>query len=168
MGAETQAELLASLLEATAGLRALGVITVMCGVVAMVCAVASWLLSTKPVALGALPSLWVAGVVFIVWGAVLAIDAGAEVVRLPEVVREAPHLLSALEADAQSAASRDGVLRFVDGGLALIGVALATRRGRVRGFGLALVAVTLLALGLDHRALELHERQAAVLSALSN
>lgn len=165
--AEEQAQLVARLLEVGAADQRWAMVTLGTGALALVGAVICFFIWPTPFARGAGWPLGVLGAVFLVSGLTTYRRVTTARAQLPDVVREAPHLVeSTLLPEAEDETTRLAMLRWFDGALVLVGVALATRRGGLRGAGAGLLLLAAVSLGFDSLALERTEQRRADLAQL--
>lgn len=155
--AQAQLSLLESLTHAAAQERVWAIVTTAVGVAAVLLAVALWLVWAKPVTIGAAVPLAILGAIHAITGAADFVTLSKERQALPEQLQEAPHVLTTevLPRALEALATRR-LLRFADGVLLVVGLALLTRRERLLGVGLGLSVMSGIALELDTLALERH------------
>ncbi len=150
-----QERLVAELLEIASRDQRWALVMAGCGALAVVASVACFLIWPTSLARGAGWPLLLLGAVFLTSGLVSVRRVSLHRTRLPELVREAPHVVGAvLVPEAEAAQLTLSMLRWVDGGLGLLGLVLLTRPGRLRGAGLGLVLTTALAFAFDVLELE--------------
>ncbi|MDP3501033.1 MAG: hypothetical protein Q8S33_11890 [Myxococcales bacterium] len=155
--AQAQLSLLESLTHAAAQERVWAIVTTAVGVAAVLLAVALWLVWARPVTSGAAVPLAMLGAIHAITGAVDFVTLTKERQALPELLQEAPHVLTTevLPRAVEALATRR-LLRFADGFLLVVGLGLLTRRERLFGVGLGLSVMSGVALELDTLALERH------------
>jgi hypothetical protein len=162
---DAQLSALEALLRALEHERTWAVVGGAFGGVALLAALACWLVWAKPLALGAAWPLAILGGIHLVVGAVDFVQTNAEHRALPDLFREAPHRLDdELAPAATEAVQTTKASRAVDGLLGLAGLALVTRRERLRGVGLGLVVMSLGALVIDSALLEHRQARLALLT----
>lgn len=145
----SSAELLEVLMRSAAEDRLWASASMAAGALFLVLALLFALVWARPLAVGAAWVLAPLGLVHVASGATTFIGASRELLVTPEVVREAPHLLEVRREDARAAAARASVLRIVDGVMLVVGLLLLTRRGHLRGAGLALALASGLGMTAD-------------------
>jgi hypothetical protein len=154
---QAQLTLLESLAHAAAQDRVWAVATTAFGLLAILLAMACWLVWARPLALGAAMPLVLLGGVFAIAGAVDFVTLSKEEQALPERLQEAPHLLTSQTLpSALEAIETRRLLRFADGLLLVLSLGLLTRRERLFGIGLGLFVMSSSALALDSVAIERH------------
>lgn len=162
--AEAQLALLEALTHAAGQERTWAVATAGFGAAAVLLSIACWLVWARPVTRGAAVPLAILGAIFAVTGAVDFANLSREQQALPEQLQEAPHLLtSQVLPRALEALQSHRMLRFADGALVLVGLALMTRRERLFGAGLGLALMSGASLGLDSLAVERHAARVELL-----
>lgn len=163
--AQAQLSLLESLTHAAAQERTWAVVTTAIGVTAVLLAVACWLVWARPVTIGAAVPLLILGAIHAITGAVDFVTLSKEQRALPELLQEAPHVLTTevLPRALEALATRR-LLRFADGFLLVVGLGLLTRRERLFGVGLGLLVMSGVALELDTFALERHAARVELLA----
>ena len=145
-----QERLVAELLEVASRDQRWALVMAGCGALALVAAVACFLIWPTPLARGAGWPLLLLGAVFLTSGLVSVRRVSVRRTQLPELVREAPHVVeTVLVPEAEAAELTLSMLRWVDGVLGLVGLALVTRPGRLRGAGLGLFLMASLAFAFD-------------------
>lgn len=155
--AQAQLSLLESLTHAAAQERVWAIVTTAVGVAAVLLAVALWLVWARPITIGAAVPLAILGVIHAITGSVDFVTLSKERQALPELLQEAPHVLTnEVLPQALEALATRRLLRFADGFLLVVGLALLTRRERLLGVGLGLSVMSGIALELDTLALERH------------
>lgn len=156
--------LLESLLRVADEERAWAVASAGLGALAVLLALGCWLVWPRPLAQGAAVPLAILGAIFLVAGGADFVSSARERQALPERLREAPHLVAAEALPrARAAVDARGALRVADGLLVLLGLALLTRKGKLRGAGLGALVMGAVALGLDSQAVTRHLERVALL-----
>lgn len=166
--AEAQLALLDSLTHAAWQERAWAVVSAAVGVAAVLSSIACWLVWAKPVALGAAVPLAILGAIHAITGAVDFANLSNEQQALPEQLQEAPHRLTTeVLPRAVEALSTRRALRVADGALLLVGLVLTSRRERLLGVGLGLLAMSAAALALDSLAVQRHTARVELLERVA-
>lgn len=151
--ADAQLAVLEALVAWASAERTAGLLSAALGATALLSALALWLGWARPWALGAALPLALFGLVDVAVGAHTWLSASRDLESFPAWVREAPHLVSddvgpRLERRIETADTLTGVLLL----FAVAGVGLATRAGRLRGLGVALLLVCLFDVALERSA----------------
>ncbi|MBL8935603.1 MAG: hypothetical protein JNM69_13690 [Archangium sp.] len=163
--AEAQLVVLDALVSAAGQERTWAIVAASSGALAVLLALACWLVWAKPVGVGAAIPLGVLGLIQGMAGVTHFVKASSELQTLPDLVREAPHQLETrLTPIAADEVLAGQVTQVVDGGLLVAGLVLVTRRERLRGIGLGLLVMGALSLALDSLALERHRAKVDVLT----
>ncbi|MBL8921175.1 MAG: hypothetical protein JNJ54_20095 [Myxococcaceae bacterium] len=133
------------------------------GVLAMLVALALWLVWHQPLTRRVAAPLAILGAIFALGGGIDFVRATRDRQRLPDELREAPHLLAARLERERDARLTHQVLEGFDVALVVLGLGLAIRPARWRGAGLAVVLMGALGLVFDAAAVARHDAQVALL-----